>query len=84
MSSFLAAAGCPDLCLLGRSGRADSRIIAGLLGDPSCTASVTLSRCDVASAEEAAAALCNPLLGALRSVIHAGIYTCPCRYPFLH
>ena len=74
MSTFLAAAGCLDLCLLGRSGRADSRIIAGLLGDPSCTASFTLSRCDVASAEGAAAALHNPLLGAWRSVIHAGTH----------
>ena len=59
-----------DLCLvlLGRTGRAGSAALASLLAHIG-TGSVTLSRCDVSSAEEAGSLIqqCRPVRNQLQS-----------------
>jgi hypothetical protein len=69
VGSFLAAAGCLNIHLLGRSGRSESRLISALLSSGNNLSSITMARCDVSSAEEAAAAVGR---STAQSVIHAG------------
>ena len=54
---WLVGQGRRHICLLGRSGRAPAKDAAGLqeLLSELCSAQITMSRCDTASSEEAAA-----------------------------
>ena len=73
MGAFLTAAGCLDICLLGRSGRSESRLLSSLLSKADNLASITMARCDVSAAEDTAAAAGRSIA---QSIIHAGVFSC--------
>lgn len=62
-----------DLILLGRSGRTDAPMVASIISGAYQTACITLCRSNVASTEEAFAALHCPTSSAIQSIVHSGM-----------